>query len=126
MKVIITSVTSPLSSSRVQAWIDVEGMEKNIKRAAELATLGISLICVWEDAKFFNSDKAWYSRKYNNWGFGVYLDHEYVCSSSNSEELTAYIYEKIRDRIGEVKNIKRFIGIKDRSILDDVYELFKK
>ncbi|MBQ3799963.1 MAG: hypothetical protein II837_06665, partial [Treponema sp.] len=99
---------------------------KDIKKTVELETLGISLICIWENAKVFNPDKPWYSRKYNNWGFGVYLDYKYICDSQNSEELTAYIYKKIRNRITEIKNTKHFIGIKDRSVLDDVYELFRE
>lgn len=84
----------------------------------------LGLICVPEKAKVLHpiAPKMYYKTK--SWSVGIYLDYKYISSNPPFEELDKYVKKCICERMDELKNQKTLRGIKDRTMLDDIKQLF--
>ena len=52
------------------------------------------------------------------------MDYKYISSNPPFEELDKYVKKCICERMDELKNQKTLRGIKDRTMLDDIKQLF--
>lgn len=90
----------------------------------DISKIIIGLISVDEDSKQFNGIEPSYSIKNKMWQFGLYLNSNDLNLNANDNKLDIYIKNQITNRIKELKDYKILRGIKDRSMLEDIINLF--
>ncbi len=105
-------------------YTDFTKTEFEISDKNDLTRVILGLICVPEKIKILHPIAAKMSYKSKTWSAGVYLDFKYISSNPPFEELEKYVKKCICARMDELKNQKTLRGIKDRSMLDDIKELF--
>lgn len=105
-------------------YTDFTKTEFEIPDKNDLTKVILGLICVPEKAKILHPIAAKMYYKSKSWSVGIYLDYTYISSNPPFEELDKYVKKCICDRIDELKTVKTLRGIKDRSMLDDIKQLF--
>ncbi len=124
MEFVLHPETEVSSYEIISNYLDKIKFRFNVPDKNNLSKVILGLTCVPEGLKIFHPDKPCMSYKYNSWEAGVYLDYKYVCSNPPFEELDKYVKKCICDRIDELKALKTLRGMKDRTMLDDIKQLF--
>ena len=124
MKFVLWPTTEISSHDIISNYFDMAQTEFEIPDKNNLKEVVFELICVPEKLRSFHPDKPYISYKFNSWGVGGYLDFKYVCSNPSFEDLDKYVKKCICERIDELKTQKTLRGIKDRTMLDDIKNLF--
>ncbi len=126
MKFVLWPTTEISSDEIVMKYYDSIKTEFEIPDKNNLTKIVFGLICVPEKLKILHSDKAYMSYKFNTWTVSVYLDFKYICSNPLFEDLDKYVKKCICERIDELKKQKNIRGIKDKTMFDDIKNLFFK
>ena len=124
MKFVLWPTTEISSHDIISNYFDMAQTEFEIPDKNNLYEVVFGITCVPEKMKIFHSDRAYMSYKFKTWTAGVFLDFKYVCSNPPFEELDKYVKKCICERMDELKTQKTLRGIKDRTMLDDIKQLF--
>lgn len=124
MKLFIQPTCDSSTYKYIRDYLNSAGDEFEILDKNNLTEIVLGIISVPEKGKMFNGIEPKISFKTKSWGVGLYLDNAIISLNPPFEELDKYIKKCICDRMDELKNQKTLRGIKDRTMLDDIKQLF--
>ena len=124
MDIILWPTCERCASKILVSYLNQIGYEHKMEEKNGLKKVYIGLIAVSNPFKQFESLAPRMSYKNRIWEVSLFLDINIISSNPPFEELDKYIKKCICERMDELKTQKTLRGIKDRTMLDDIKQLF--